>query len=73
MRFSPFDDPQDAAPVFHCERCDGELYDYDNCFLCGGMILCEACADEYDEEYDWMAPAYAVQDYYRRIYGGNEF
>ncbi len=73
MRVGYFDDPQDVAPTFRCGKCNGELYDYDNCFLYGSTILCEDCADECDDEYEWMAPTYALQDYYCRIYGGKKY
>ncbi len=72
MRARYFDDPQDATPKFHCDKCGGELYDYDDCFVYGSTLLCENCTDECDDEYDWVSSAYKVQDYYRRIYGGNE-
>lgn len=71
MRNRYYDDPQNVAPAFHCEQCGTELYDYDHCFVCGSILLCEDCANARDDDYDWMAPAYALQQYYETIYGGD--
>ncbi len=73
MRGRCFDDPQNAAPTFHCDKCGVELYEYDDCFLYGSKILCEYCADQRDDEYDWKTPAYELLDYYERIYRGSEY
>lgn len=72
MRYTCFNDPQDESPFFHCDGCGVELYEYDDCFLYGGMILCEYCASKRDDEYDWKTPAYELEDYYKRIYEGEE-
>lgn len=59
-------DRQLDAPAYHCAKCGIELYEYDDCALQGGRVLCVECASE--EDIDWGTTCHELTDYYDDLY-----
>lgn len=53
------DDPQQAAPVFHCKLCGGEIYegdDYYNLIELGLGYICTDCMDNLHDIAEFHEP-----------------
>lgn len=53
------DDPQQAAPVFHCKLCGGEIYegdDYYDMLELGLGYICSSCIDSLRDTAEFPEP-----------------
>lgn len=41
-------DIQQDPPVAYCDKCEGEIYEYDECYQTSGGIFCLRCVSPFD-------------------------
>lgn len=72
MKWGCFRDTQDTQPAFYCSHCHNEIYNYDDCYLVGGNVVCSDCLEDFEKETRHSITGYELNDYLNHLYEGLE-